>query len=71
MSDRKRPAVPPPPRKTLLEWITDNDGNQSDHARPVCSPAVGALHARIGFIGDDSPREPLVPPAGLALPPLG
>lgn len=70
-------AVPPPPRKTLLEWITDDDGEQPEHARPACSPAVSALHARL-CIGpdrdasrDEGPREPLAPPASFALTPLG
>lgn len=64
------PAVPPPPRKTLLEWITDDDGNQLSDTRPVCSPAIGALHACIGG-SIEGQREPLAPPAGLALAPLG
>lgn len=63
-------TLPPPPRKTLLEWITDDDRDQPSDTRLVCPPAVAALHARI--VGrEDGPREPLAPPHGLALPPLG
>lgn len=66
--------VPPPPRKTLLEWITDDDRDQPDHAQPVCAPAVQALHFRIIYEpphADDGPREPLAPPPGFGLAPLG
>ncbi len=63
-------AVPPPPRKTLLQWITDDDRDQPSDCRPACTPAISALHARIGG-REDGPRQPLAPPPQLALPPLG
>ena len=63
-------TLAPPPRKTLLQWITDDDRDQPSDCRPACTPAISALHARIG--GEVAvPREPLAPPPGLALPPLG
>lgn len=63
-------TLPPPPRKTLFQWITDDDRDQPSDSRPVCTHAISALHARIG--GDvTGPREPLAAPSGLALPPLG
>lgn len=62
--------LPPPPRKTLSQWITDDDRDQPSDTRPVCPPAVSALHARIG--GEVTGlREPLSAPSGFALPPLG
>lgn len=67
-------AVSPPPRKTLLEWITDDandfERDQPSDSRPLCTPAVSALHARIGgeVIGS---REPVTAPPGFALAPLG
>lgn len=63
-------AILPPPRKTLLQWITDDDRDQPSDCRPACTPAISALHARIG--GEVAgPREPLSAPSDLALPPLG
>jgi hypothetical protein len=69
-------TIAPPPRKTLLEWITDDDGDQPDHAQLVSSPAIAALHVRIvrgqpGAGDNDGPREPLPPPPGFGLAPLG
>lgn len=63
-------TLPPPPRKTLSQWITDDDRDQPSDSRPVCTPAISALHARIGG-REDGPREPLSAPSGFALPPLG
>lgn len=62
--------LPPPPRKTLLQWITDDDRDQPSDSRPACTPAISALHARIGGEVIHS-GEPLAAPSGLALPPLG
>lgn len=63
-------TLPAPPRKTLLQWITDDDRDQPSDSRPVCTPAISAFHARIG--GEiTGPREPLAPPQQFALPPLG
>lgn len=64
-------AVPPPPRKTLLEWIETDDGDTPGDTRPTCSDAQRALHAAITVGPVSGQREPLAPPQGLALAPLG
>ncbi|WP_083554578.1 hypothetical protein [Novosphingobium sp. NDB2Meth1] len=64
-------GVPPPPRKTLLEWIETDDGDTSGDARPVCSASQQALHANLAGAPEGSGHEPLTPPAGLFLAPLG
>lgn len=72
MSPAPRAAIPPAPRKTLLEWIDIDDGHTTGTTQPACSAKVQALHAQIlapcrsiGF------TEPLEPPPGLRLAPLG
>lgn len=67
-------AIPAAPRKTLLEWIEHDDGNTSRFPQPPCSAQAQALHARIlldpaNHKGEAA--EPLQPPAGLRLAPLG
>lgn len=73
---RVQPAlIPPAPRKTLLEWMACDDGDTTGLARPACSAQAQALHlaiiasAQAGEGGDA--REPLHPPPGLRLAPLG
>ena len=69
-----RAAVPPPPRKPLLEWIETDDGDAPDNDIPACSPAIRTLHARLvdrPASRDDAPFEPIAPPPSLALAPLG
>jgi len=73
---RKLAAVPAAPRKTLLEWIDDDDGDTPGSTQPTCGAQVRALHARLGAATDGrsgaiQASEPLPAPAGLLLPPLG
>ena len=67
-------AIPAAPRKTLLEWIEHDDGNTTGFPQPPCSAQAQALHARTLF-DPATPKaeapEPLQPPAGLRLAPLG
>ena len=68
-----RAAIPAAPRKSLLEWIDIDDGDTTS-TQPACSAALAALHAQIILPADDSGRgraEPLRPPSGLHLAPLG
>ncbi|MFC3215450.1 hypothetical protein [Novosphingobium panipatense] len=71
---RRGATIPPALRKTLLDWIETDDGDTAGFTPPACSAQARALHARIV---DDKPggagefREPLQPPTGLRLPPLG
>ncbi len=75
MPRRPPAAIPAAPCKTLLEWIACDDGDTTGLARPACSTQVETLHAAIvagaqgGARGNTS--EPLHPPAGLRLAPLG
>ncbi|MCF8708682.1 hypothetical protein ACH37Y_17970 [Sphingomonas paucimobilis] len=67
-------AIPAAPRKTLLEWIEHDDGNTTGFPQPPCSAQAQALHARILFDPANHKAEapePLQPPAGLRLAPLG
>ncbi|MGI8365982.1 hypothetical protein [Sphingomonas paucimobilis] len=67
-------AIPSAPRKTLLEWIEHDDGNTTGFPQPPCSAQAQALHARILFDPANHKAEapePLQPPAGLRLAPLG
>ncbi|WP_054439669.1 hypothetical protein [Novosphingobium sp. ST904] len=67
-------AIPPAPRNTLLEWIDNDDGNAPALSYPATSAQVAALHARIVVAPDDGRnelREPIQPPPGLRLAPLG
>ena len=67
-------AIAPTIRKTLLQWIETDDGDTPSFTRPACTPQAQALHARIGIDprdGKGDACEPLQPPAGLLLPPLG
>ena len=73
MARARAAAIPPTPRKTLLEWIESDDGD-TNLTHPVCSTQVQALHARIlhdprGHAGDAA--VPLEPPPGLRLAPIG
>lgn len=74
MPPRTNAAVPVAPRKTLLEWIELDDGDTTSFTQPACSNKVQAIHARIllaaGARGGGS-AEPLEPPPGLRLAPLG
>ncbi|GBH30670.1 MULTISPECIES: hypothetical protein [Sphingomonadaceae] len=66
--------IPAAPRKTLLEWIEHDDGNTSEFPQPSCSAQAKALHARIlpdPDNGKGEAPEPLQPPPGLRLAPLG
>jgi hypothetical protein len=66
-------AIPAAIRKTLLEWIEHDDGDTTS-TQPVCSEKDQALHASIllaPYHDAGSAREPLEPPAGLRLAPLG
>ncbi|MGD9811749.1 MAG: hypothetical protein AB7U35_10520 [Sphingobium sp.] len=70
----KHTAIPPAPRKTLLEWIEHDDGNTTGITPPACSNRDKALHARILLDPRDSKneaREPIPPPSSLRLAPLG
>ena len=67
-------AITAAPRKTLLEWIEHDDGNTTGFPQPPCSAQAQALHARILFDPANHQAEapePLQPPAGLRLAPLG
>lgn len=65
-------AMPPAPRKTLLDWIDLDDGDTSDFAPPACSASLAELHGRVVLSpGDGIAAEPLPPPPGLRLAPLG
>lgn len=67
-------AIPPAPRKTLLNWIDIDDGHTHSTVQPNCSAEVRALHAAIALAPEDASRgrpEPLQPPPGLRLAPLG
>lgn len=68
---RRGAAVPPAPRKTLLEWIDTDDGDTSGFTRPACSDAVQQLHAQLLSRADRGATEPLQPPSGMRLAPLG
>jgi hypothetical protein len=72
MARRTSRAIPAAPRKTLLEWIESNDGDTTSGLPPSCSKPDQALHARIcsGFAVRPT-DEPLQPPPGLRLAPLG
>ena len=69
-----RPVLPPASRKTLLEWIDLENGDTTDTLAPSCSTEVQALHAKI-LVASDGRKgriaEPLQPPPGLWLAPLG
>lgn len=67
---RDSEAIPPVLRKTLLEWIESDDGNSPSTSQPVVSDRLAALHARVAATPDDQ-REPITPPPGLRLAPLG
>lgn len=73
MAKADRAPVPAAPRKTLLEWIDHDDGDTTGTTQPACSAAVQSLHAAIcaPVEHDREHAEPLQPPAGLRLAPLG
>ena len=74
MVRRKSTAVPPVPRKTLSEWIQHDHGDAPGLTKPRCSQQAQALHTRIfpdPEGGEGEVPEPLTPPTGLQLGPLG
>ena len=74
MPPAPRAAIPAAARKTLLEWIDLDDGDTASTTQPACSADVQALHARILLSAADDSHgqpEPLQPPPGLRLAPLG
>lgn len=67
-------AVPTPSRKTLLEWIDTDEGDEISFAQisgSVHWTRQQRFHAEFAFAPDDGAGEPLAPPPGLALAPLG
>ena len=74
MARASRAAIPASSRKTLLNWIDHDDGDTPGTTQPVCSPNVQALHAQV-LLSPGSDRhgrgEPLQPPSGFHLAPLG
>ncbi|RSV44385.1 hypothetical protein CA234_02930 [Sphingomonas sp. ABOLE] len=65
-------GIAPPPRKTLLEWIETDASDPAYDGRPSCSPKLTALHHAVVIQPTHGEaREPLTPPQGLALAPLG
>lgn len=72
MASPVRAAIPSPPRKTLLNWIDHDEGSTPGTTKPVCSADLQALHAQVLLSPGDNRRiEPLQPPPGLHLAPLG
>lgn len=74
MPRRQSAAIPATPRKTLLEWIEFDDGDTTRFSQPACSSQAQALHAQIvpdPKDGTGEPSEPIAPPPGLRLAPLG
>jgi hypothetical protein len=70
----KSASIPAAPRLTLLQWIESDDGDTTNPARPACTREERALHARILLDTEgctDEGPEPLPPPPGLRLAPLG
>ncbi|QNG46178.1 hypothetical protein [Sphingobium yanoikuyae] len=63
-------AIPAAPRKTLLEWIEHDDGDQTSSPIPKCSRQAAALHPQI-LVAQEGRGEPLAPPRGFHLAPLG
>lgn len=63
-------GIPAVLRKPLLEWIESDDGNSPTPAQPVISARLAELHATVVTPADDL-REPITPPPGLRLAPLG
>lgn len=73
MAKADRAPIPAAPRKTLLEWIDHDDGDTTGTTRPACSDDLQALYAQLPLATDRFRAfvEPLQPPPGLALAPLG
>jgi len=69
MPSGTKAAIPAAPRKTLLEWIDEDDGDTTG-GPPPCGAKDQALHARI-LTTEGTESEPLQPPPGLRLAPLG
>lgn len=72
MAAHKGAAIPPAARKTLIEWIEQDDGDTPASTQPACSAKLQSLHANLvppperGRVG-----ERLQPPPGFNLAPLG
>ena len=74
MPQRSPQRIPSPPRKTLLEWIENDDGDTTGTTIPACSKQAQALHQRILLDphGDGAHASELIQaPTGLRLAPLG
>lgn len=74
MARRTRAAIPPAPRKTLSDWIETDHGDTNGFTLPPRSRQARLLHARIAqdpHDGEEHIPEPLQPPCGLPLAPLG
>lgn len=72
MATADHAAIPAAPRKTLLEWIDHDDGDTTGTSQPATSADIQTLHASVLAALDRSDRrEPLQPPPGLHLAPLG
>ena len=63
-------AIPAATRKTLLEWIEQDDGDTTSSSIPQCSQQATTLHAQI-LVAQEGRGEPIQPPVGLHLAPLG
>lgn len=64
-------SLVPPPRKTLLEWIESDHGDTPGTTLPARSAPLRALHDRLAAAPEEREPEPLTPPPGLRLAPLG
>lgn len=73
MAKADRAPIPAAPRKTLLEWIDHDDGDTTGTTQPACSADVQSLHAALCAPVDHGrgSAEPLQPPPGLRIAPLG
>lgn len=71
MPPRQAAAIPAAPRKTLLEWIEHDDGHPTASTPPDCAKPDQGLHAQIVVAPSNERGEPLQPPAGFSLAPLG
>lgn len=70
MARDKNATIPAAPRKTLLEWTEHDDGDTTSSSQPKRSPQNAVIHAQI-LVAQEGQGEPIQPPAGLHLAPLG